>query len=148
MKINWGTSIVITFVAFITFILYFVVKTFTQKEYDYNLVSEEYYQEELNFQNTINQSINAKDLSQKVIFELANDVLTVKIPNLNEDGIVGEIQFYRPSNDKLDFVKAIYNDEIKIKDNELVKGRWNAVITWHYAKEPKKTYYQKEQFYF
>ena len=48
MKINWGTGIVIAFVFFISFILFFIVKASTQDKYEYDLVSEQYYKDELN----------------------------------------------------------------------------------------------------
>ncbi len=47
MKINWGTGIVIAFVAFIAFIMYFVINMITNKKYDHDLVTEDYYKEEL-----------------------------------------------------------------------------------------------------
>ncbi|MDT0678828.1 cytochrome C oxidase Cbb3, partial [Zunongwangia sp. F117] len=36
MKINWGTGLVIGMVAFISFIMYFVVTMMTSNEYDHD----------------------------------------------------------------------------------------------------------------
>ena len=51
-KINWGTGIVIAFVLFISFILYFVIKTSTDTTYEYDLVAKDYYKDELEYQAT------------------------------------------------------------------------------------------------
>ena len=39
MKFNWGTGIVLSFVAFITFILYFVVLSFKDPASNHDLVT-------------------------------------------------------------------------------------------------------------
>ncbi|MGY6647387.1 FixH family protein [Wenyingzhuangia sp. IMCC45574] len=150
MKINWGTGIVLFFAAFISFILFFVVKTFTQKQYDYDLVSEAYYEEELKFQNTIDHASNANKLENQVVITAGNKLLQIEIPNVDKDVIEGQIQFYRPSNDKLDFVKAIDSEQntFVFTADDLVTGRWNVTVTWSYASNPYETYYKKESIYF
>ena len=51
MKINWGTGIILAFIGFIGFILYFVINASTDVKYRHDLVSQNYYEEELNYQN-------------------------------------------------------------------------------------------------
>lgn len=151
MKINWGTGIVITFVLFITFILYFVVKTFTQQQYDYDLVTESYYEEELQFQNTINNSKKAELLAKKVIVTNKNKEVAIVIPNNNTNDLIDcKIKFYRPSNDKLDFENEYLSSKntFYFTSKELVAGRWNVIITWSYASQPSEEYYLKESIYF
>ena len=53
MKINWGTAIVLVFIGFISFIMYFVIKMNTNKKYEHDLVTEDYYSKELAFQEEI-----------------------------------------------------------------------------------------------
>lgn len=150
MKINWGTSIVLAFGCFIVFIMFFVIKTFTQKEYEYDLVSSHYYEDELAFQKTINNAENRDKLENKVLFENASNLLKIVIPNPEKDMIVGKIQFYRPSNDKLDFTESINSNknEFVYSGDKLVKGRWNVAITWHYKKDKTKVFYKKQELYF
>ncbi|WP_010135348.1 FixH family protein [Ochrovirga pacifica] len=148
MKLNWGTYIVITFIVFISFILYFVVKTFTQKQYDYDLVTESYYEEELNFQQTIDYAKNTKELFEKVQLLQEGTTWVAKFPKQLKGHVVGEIQFYRPSNDLLDFVTKANNYRVEIPSTSLVPGRWNAIITWYYSQEPEMKFYQKEEFYY
>lgn len=150
MKINWGTSIVLAFVAFIVFILFFVVKTFTEPAYGFDLVSDAYYQDELEFQKTIDNSKNADELEGKVQFDKIEDEFVITIPNQNKDVIHGKIQFYRPSNEKLDFSKTIDSKDNRIvfTAKELVKGRWNVMMTWSYAQNPSEVFYKKESIYY
>ncbi len=66
MKINWGTGIVIAFALFITFILYFVFKVQSDSQYDNELVVEEYYKQELKFENQMEKEQNAIDMTDKI----------------------------------------------------------------------------------
>ncbi|WP_369886606.1 FixH family protein [Aquimarina sp. AD10] len=61
MKINWGTAIVLVFIGFISFILYFVVRMNTEQKFTHDLVTEEYYKEELAFQKEINAEKKRKN---------------------------------------------------------------------------------------
>ncbi|MBQ0741490.1 FixH family protein, partial [Aquimarina celericrescens] len=66
MKLNWGTSIVIAFVLFIGFIMFMVVQMLSNKELEYDLVVESYYQKELTFQEDLDSAQNAADLENQV----------------------------------------------------------------------------------
>ena len=62
MKISWGTGIVLALAAFISFILFLVISMTTNKELDHDLVVEEYYQKELEFQEQLDNERNARRL--------------------------------------------------------------------------------------
>ena len=147
---NWGKSIVLAFIVFISFIMFFLVKTFTQKEYDYDLVSEHYYEDELGFQKDIDHEKNVEKLLKKVVFKTAEDSVTIVLPNESKQVIIGKINFYRPSNQKLDFIQTINskNNEFVFTSDKLVKGRWDVSITWHYKNNPKEVYFKKDKLYF
>ena len=55
MKFNWGTGVVIAFILFISFIMYFVISMNTDKSLDHDLVDENYYKQELEFNKDINK---------------------------------------------------------------------------------------------
>ena len=57
MKMNFGNYITIAFIAFGAFIVTLVVKTFAFKP---ELVSETYYEDELNYQDRINRIKNVQ----------------------------------------------------------------------------------------
>ncbi len=135
MKINWGTAIVLVFIGFISFILYFVVKMNTNKNYEHDLVTEDYYKQELAFQNEINAEKNSKALLKDIIVKKTAKGLVISFPeDKNYSDISGTISLYRPSNKKLDFEIPISlsASEFIIEDKNLLEGRWNITIDWKY----------------
>ncbi len=137
LKINWGTGIVIAMVLFMTFILSFVYKSFTQ-EYSHDLVSEDYYKDELHYQKEIDKLNNAVRLESKIILSNSDKGITIKFPdNFDYQNINGNISFQRYSNSVLDFNKNIEltSDKFLIPDSLLVSGKWIIKIDWKYKGE-------------
>jgi len=135
MKINWGTGIVLAFIGFMCFILYFVVKVNTDKKYDHDLVTEDYYKEELDFQNDINKETNAKNLSENISWKKTEEGLLITFPEtFTINNISGKVFLYRPSNKQLDFETPISlsNHNLLIPDKRLLDGRWNIKVDWQY----------------
>ena len=135
MKLNWGTGIVLAFIGFITFIMYFIVTMNMDDKYDHDLVTEDYYAEELKYQNDINKLNNAKRLSKNVIYKKTEYGLTIVFPsNIDYKKITGKLFLYRPSNKQLDFETTISlsNSHLLIPDSRLVDGRWNIKVDWQY----------------
>ncbi len=135
MKINWGTGIVLAFIGFIAFILYFVISMSTNKKYDHDLVTEDYYKKELEYQTDIDKLENAKSLTQDITYKKTPEGILVSFPtNLDYKKIKGKLFLYRPSNKQLDFETTISlsNTHLLIPDKRLVDGRWNIKIDWQY----------------
>ena len=139
MKINWGTGIVIAFIIFIAFIMYFVISMLTDKKFDHDLVTEDYYQEELLHQNEIDKELNAKELSKNVSWTKTNEGIEIVFPdNLDYKKITGKVFLYRPSNKKLDSETTISlsSHKMLIPGDQLLDGRWNIKIDWQYMGKP------------
>ena len=135
MKINWGTAIVIAFICFIGFIMYFVINMATDKKLDHDLVVEDYYKQELEFQTDINKEKNAKTLETNIEWKRSNEGIIIEFPkNLELNNIKGKVFLYRPSNKQLDFEIPISLSEhnLLIPDNRLLDGRWNIKVDWTY----------------
>ena len=135
MKINWGTGIVIAFVAFIAFIMYFVINMSTNKKYNHDLVTEDYYKEELLHQNEIDKENNAKSLNQNISWTKTKDGILISFPeNLEYSKIKGKVFLYRPSNKTLDSEISISlsNSDMLIPKTRLLDGRWNIKVDWKY----------------
>lgn len=144
MKINWGTGIVIAFVAFIAFIMYFVINMSTNKKYVHDLVTEEYYKEELLHQKEIDKENNAKALIQNVSWTKTKEGILISFPDeLDHPKIEGKVFLYRPSDKKLDSEISISlsDNEMLIPKTRLLDGRWNIKIDWEYK---GKSYLFKE----
>lgn len=145
MKINWGTSIVIAFALFMTFILYFVFKVQSDSKYDNELVVEEYYKHDAHFGDEMVRVQNAQDLAQKPTITTTSKGIAITFPELYiSKNIKGIVSFYRPSNKKLDFEVPISlsSPSLLIPKKNLVDGRWDINMEWQY--EGKK-YLTKSQ---
>lgn len=135
MKFNWGTGIVLAFIGFISFIMYFVITMSTDKKYDHDLVTENYYKQELDFQNNINKENNSRTLNQDITWEKTSDGLLIIFPeNLHVSKIYGSVFLYRPSDKQFDFEIPISlsSNHLLIPDKRLLGGRWNIIIDWEY----------------
>jgi len=135
MKFNWGTGIVVTIIAFIAFIMYFVITMSTDNTYSHDLVTDKYYQAELNYQQEIDAEKNAKSLKEKVTIEKNSKGLKINFPeNFIPKNIKGKVFLYRPSNKQLDFEIpiSISKTYLLVPEQRLVDGRWNMKIFWKY----------------
>ncbi len=133
MKINWGTSIVIAFIGFISFILFFVVKMSTDNRANHDLVTEEYYKAELGYQKEINATVNANKINIKIL--KTSEGLSIQFPSdIEKEQIKGTVFLYRPSNKHLDFDLLFHlsNSHLLIPDKRLLDGRWNIKILWEH----------------
>jgi len=132
-KISWPAGIVLALSAFIIFILSFVFKATFLPEYDHHLVSDDYYKDEMNYQQEINKLNKAAALNEDVSLTKVAEGLLVKFPvEFDPEKITGTISFQRPSNDKIDFqlpIKLTTTDYL-ILDDQLVQGIWNVKIEW------------------
>jgi len=114
MKINWGTGIVISIVLFMIFILYFVYQSLTP-EYTHELVSEDYYKDELHYQKEIDKLNNAVKLKSKISLMNSDKGITIQFPDsINYQDVKGIISFQRYSSSVLDFRKNIEYLQAKI----------------------------------
>ena len=145
MKINWGTGIVIAFVLFISFIGYFVVRMNIDTRTDHELVTDNYYEKELIYQQeidaqkaTIEAGVNPK------VARVDEGLLITFSEQFEPNQVFGEVSLYRPSNQLLDFNLPIKlsNTHMLIPDKKLVGGRWDLSITWTY-KDKKFLYNEK-----
>ncbi len=148
MKISWGTGIVIAFVAFIGFILYFVVIASTDERANHDLVTDYYYERELGYQDEIDAERNASLLKDKVRVKPTEAGLSLEFPERWDlASLQGNVSLYRPSNKKLDFELpiALEGGEMRIPARRLPEGRWDITIRWVAG---GKAYLQKERISF
>ncbi len=147
LKLNWGWSIFIAIGMFMSFILYFVIKVQTNSSYDNELVIEDYYKQEIGFQQEINKQQNAQNLQEKVQINTTPKGIEVVFPKVFEaTKIKGKMSLYRPSNLKLDFEKSfsLSTSNLLIPTSELVSGRWDITLDWTYE---GKSYLNKQTIY-
>ena len=135
MKINWGTGIVIAFIFFISFIMYFVINMTTNKKYEFDLVTENYYGQELEFQHDLDKQKNAQKLEENISWTKTDQGIVITFPEkFDVKDITGNVFLYRPSNKQLDFETTISlsDHNLLIPDKRLLDGRWNIKVDWQY----------------
>ena len=132
-KISWPAGIIIALGSFIVFILSFVYKATFVSEYNHHLVSNDYYNDELNYQQEIDKLNNAAELEDNITYKKVDAGLLFNFPSEFETSkITGTISFQRLSNSKIDFqfpINLKTNDYL-IPDEKLVEGRWDVKIEW------------------
>lgn len=131
--ISWPTGIIIAIASFVIFILSFVYKVTFLPQYDHHLVSENYYMDEINYQQEIDKQNKGLDLKENVTLQKVDAGLLISFPaEFDFSKITGTIDFKRLSNEKIDFslpIKLVSN-ELLIEDDILVEGRWDVNIEW------------------
>lgn len=149
IKMNWGFGIIVAFVLFIGFIMYFVINMGTNKKFQYDLVSKDYYKNELKFQNQIDANKNAQNLKRDLQVIKTKEGLKIVFPTeLDPKKIKGKVFLYRPSNKQLDFETSIVVSDssyLLMPDKRLLDGRWNITLEWSY--KDQNYFYKKEIFY-
>ena len=139
MKFNWGTGIVLSFVAFILFILYFVVLSFRDPESNHDLVTEDYYKQELKYQQDIDAARNLYETGARIQVAKTSEGIRIGFPEAFEpEKIIGTVSLYRPSNKQLDFKTPIQLSErqLLIPKSRVLEGRWDIRIEWNYKGKP------------
>lgn len=146
MTINWGYKILFLYTGFVGGMLFLVYKC-TQQNID--LVTDNYYEKELQFQDQINRSNNAvvEGYRLKMVYDQPSASITVAFPaGMNDKKVEGEIHLFRPDNAKLDIkipVKSI-NGLQTIDASKLAKGYWRIQTSWQAGETPL---YQEEKIF-
>ncbi|MBK6977843.1 MAG: FixH family protein [Cytophagaceae bacterium] len=139
---NWGHKITLVYIGFVVFMLFLVVKSVMQK--DIFLVSENYYEDEIAYEDKLNRMRNVKTLSEPVSIEEKSDTLTLFLAKESEKG-KGFVTFYRPSDKNMDFklpLQVESNGFQKIYTGKYPKGLWTVKINWEIA---SKEYYLEKK---
>ena len=131
MTLNWGHKLTIGFVAFASMIVYLVVQSMNTR---YDLVSKEYYKEELQYQQVIDGTSRANQLSSHTTITQTNDKLLVQLPNeMQQKTITGSILFYSIDNSQKDRkipLQVDVNGAQTIDSRSFMAGRYTAKIGW------------------
>lgn len=143
MKFNWFHGLMLVLIAFISMMTYFVVSS---SRTNLDLVSEKYYEEEINYQQRIDNTTNAKALNSDVQMNVENGFLVVRFPSqLAEKSITGNLKMYSPvgkKNDKSFAVNSI-NGEYKI-DVSQIQGKYSLQLDWSCEQQ---NYYSEQKIF-
>lgn len=127
---NWGKSIILAFILFAAFIGALVTICMRQ---DVNLVTIEYYKEELDYQAQINRIAHTTPLSEKPsILVESGDIIKVHYSDFHSIQS-GELHLFRPSDPKMDKefdLRASAADLQYFSTAGMEKGMYRARMKW------------------
>jgi FixH len=138
---NWGNKLLLTFVVFgagMTFLVYRSVKT------NYELVDKDYYKSELAYQQVIDGSNRANNLSESSLTQDSNGI-TLQLPaEMKNEKVTGTIHFYCAYDEKRDKVVElspspeglqVFAPGILHAGTYTVKINWQAAGTGYYTEK-------------
>jgi nitrogen fixation protein FixH len=132
-KFNWGTGIVLA-------VTLFIIATLSVVSYiislDFYLVSNNHYEEGVEYQQTIDNKNRAQNLEKPVVVLFDEGSTSIKLifpQEILSDSLSGDVTFYRPNNPELDRKYKLSLDTqglqtIPVGDFE--KGRWKLSVEW------------------
>ena len=135
MKVNWGAGIAVLYMGFVVMILLLVGMSASQK---IDLVTDQYYEEELRFQDKINKTNHAKALIDPLAWEVTEQGIHINYPeSFRENNLTGTIKLYCPSDNTKDrtFPIKSTNHTQQIAASDLHSGRYYLQIDWQNGKE-------------
>jgi hypothetical protein len=145
MKMSWGYKIMFVYIAFVAGIGFLIFKASNQ---EFDLVTKDYYEQELKYQQVIDQSANASRLSMPLYIEKKEAELKISFPDemKNKKKLV-DFYLYYAADAKRDFRRSF-----ELNENELaqalpvgMKGMYELKLTWE--TEGVK-YYHEQKIYF
>jgi hypothetical protein len=128
---SWGNKILIVFIAFGSMISYMVYRCVITPV---NLVSEQYYKDELAYQTVIDGAKQANALSGKLKLSQRPEGISMQLPvEMKGKTVRGTIFFYCPSDMGRDKTLALSTDELgrqQIAPGQVAQGHYTVKVIW------------------
>lgn len=126
MKFNWGTGIALVYA---TFAISMVTLVIMSTRHDPGLVSKDYYQLDIDYQDRMTRKQNTVDLALRPEIQYADKQIQIKFPEGMSAS--GKVWAYRSATVKDDIRMEISNEsEVLIPTAKLAPGLWHVEITW------------------
>ncbi|MFM1875415.1 MAG: hypothetical protein RL266_1152 [Bacteroidota bacterium] len=137
---NWGLRIALFYGSFVVFIMVLVVMAFNQ---DFDLVADDYYEQEIAYQGRIDQLTNASNDGQKVAITYSGNSYDLAFSEAATDV---KVHFFRPSDDTKDVLleEATVESILPVPSSQLIAGKYLVKVEW---KANGKTYFQEDDLF-
>ena len=131
MKLNWGTGIALVYGLFALTMIGVVIRS---QSYDPGLVSKDYYNLDMNYQEHLDKKQNAANLKESVTvrFDAVKQVIRVQFP-ASLGTPAGSVKYFRMDTVKDDQNLKIRTDQagiMEIPASQLTAGLWSLEIDW------------------
>lgn len=139
---NWGYRVAALYISFVAMMLLLVSMAVKQS---FDLVSDDYYSQQIDYQNRINKIKNTQRLTEPLRVSVLEPEksLVIQYPK-GLDNISGKILLYRPTDAKKDVLIDITTNEKNeqvINTSQFQNGLWRLKIDW---KANETEYYNEE----
>jgi len=127
---NWGTKILFVYIAFVLGIVFMVFKSSTQST---DLVTTDYYNKELCYQQKIDELKRTSALSAPVGYSIRDNSMIIYFPkDFAGKKLVGEAVLYCPSDEKKDVAKqfTITDGPLQIAIPQGSHGLYELHLSW------------------
>jgi len=145
MRISWGYKILFFYLSFVIGMLFLVFKASNE---NYDLVTENYYEAELKYQDVIDQKSNVKELSTPPkISHTVNSISVQMPPEFAAKTVQGEIYLYCPADVKKDIRKPFSTSEgfVAFDLSQNLSGLYQVKLSWT---ANGKQYFQEQKIFF
>lgn len=144
MKINWGYKIVLIYAVFVLGILTMV---FVSAKENRDLVSENYYADEIAYQKLIDQSAKTAALSAPVELIASASLLIIQLPKEFDRSIVnGEWTLYYAADKARDIARNIHTENGKYSIAIPTEAKGQYLFKMHWKAGNKEYYFEKNIF--
>ena len=128
----WPYAIISAFAIFIAGTIGLIVLACSHKT---DLVSADYYEQEIKFQNRLDQLRRTKELNTGVVvYDASKQQITISLPGgQSHRAVSGRVQLYRPSAAGLDRQMALVPDSAGVQiveARDLLPGLWKVRVSW------------------
>lgn len=144
MKLNWGQSIFLFFVIFISLAVVFIVFSLRQNN---DLVTENYYEKGADYTNQMEINLRSAVYNDSIQLMTQNSLLVARFSkSIDQMADTMHINFFRPSDKRFDFEfsSLLSSDSLSIDKSKLAKGRYKVQFQWFQS----RVSYQVEKEFF
>lgn len=138
-KFSWGHGVAVALGSFIIFIL-FLIFVFSRGMNNSELVSDDYYHDELEYQQVINAKNNADGLTQKPLYVQDSRGITISFPkSIAPENEKTQFDLFRTDDSNLDVKKEVTlnsQQSFTVPKQVLTAGSYTLKLRWENNKIP------------
>ncbi len=142
MKFNWGYKILFVYLSFVAGIVFLAIKSSTQK---FDLVQQDYYADELKYQNVIDAKSHAKLEGGDLSTTINNGHLIIQLPaSFNTAVAKGTAHLYYAADETKDLSKSFNCTNAQIDMELMTKMKGNYTLKLSVEKGGVSYYYEQK----
>ncbi|WP_379968231.1 FixH family protein [Epilithonimonas sp. UC225_85] len=142
-NLNWGHGLMIALGCFIIFIL-FLIFIFPMGKQNAEMISNNYYEEELQYQDIIDAKKNAATLKEVPVYKSTAEGMLISFPeSIKADNNLAKFILFRTDDSNLDVKKEVtlQHNLFLIPKKVISKGSYTLKLKWTENKKPYQVDY-------